>query len=162
MAISKLTVKITNKTRLQAKIKLLGARLQKREHQIDVYYQKSVKDRPIRIRKNLTRGIASLDYQADKQWSARINDGNMLDVIFQHLRIKEIATLDKMRSTYVYKNFIFDLDEIKSKGSYLTLRSRGMTPKRGHKALTDILADLGLSKQPLIKQDYWQLITQKK
>lgn len=168
--------KVRNKKRLLQKLKLLGARLKNKIHQVDTYYSPGKGERfvsrgrpRLRIRKNLTNGTARLEYHLPHGqhggWEREItiSDGDMMDVILKNLGFKEECKIDKIRHHYKYKDFNLDLDQVKGLGTFFEVELMNVNNrKRAVRRVKELIKDLGFKEEVQYHNRYLNMMLRKK
>jgi predicted adenylyl cyclase CyaB len=167
--------RIKDKSKLIAKLNLLGARFISKTHQQDIYYspakgKRFINSNPrLRIRKNMTKGTARLEYHINQglytgiEKEVTISDGDMMKLILKNLDFKEETIVDKIRNSYKYRQFNFDLDIVKGVGTFLEIELLDPADKRKAIAkIKELEKDLNLTAENYCKDRYLNMVLKKK
>ena len=164
-------LKVKNKASLVKKILALGAKKVGQKHIIDTYYSPAKgpcfvthSSPKLRIRYDKLHNHTSLDFHLPKgQWGGQemevdVSDVKMMKLIFQKLNFKIEAIVDNHRTKYQWRQFNFDLDQVKGAGTFLEIE--WMNPKSAKKAVVEIkklMKQIGFTEKDLEKKRYWQM-----
>lgn len=124
-----------------------------KQHQIDKYFTPAHKNftkvRPIKewLRLRDSSGEFSINY---KNWhhekngkghfcdeyETKVEDMKQMENIFKSLNMKPTVTVDKIRKTYLYKNYEISIDSIKRLGDFVEIEYKGKQTKKSPKDIT--------------------------
>jgi predicted adenylyl cyclase CyaB len=183
-------IEVELKFRVKDKPRLLSwlranAKLESQNRQIDDYYTpahrnffaKEFPDEFLRIRRSGEK--ASITYKFwnttgdNKQYShcdeyeTDVENGDQIEKIFKALDLKLVVTVDKNRSSYRYKNFEIEVDDIAEIGTVCEIEIKGgyESVTEAHKQICDLAELLGFSESDRggdMKLGYALMIMKKK
>lgn len=148
-----------------------NAELKSEERQIDEYFSPAHRDfikvRPVKewLRLRDENGKYSINY---KNWhyneqgksfycdeyESKIENLDKVKKILENLDFKFLVKVDKVRKTWIYKDYEIDLDSVKELGDFVEIEYIGkeeVDPKKTTEEMVDFLKNLGCGK---IKRDY--------
>lgn len=144
-----------------------NADFQWEKHQVDEYFSPAhrnfLEPRPIKewIRLRDSSGKYSINYknwQYDEdgksnyadEYETEVEDIEQLKKIFNVLDFKSIVIVDKLRKTWMYKDYEIALDTIKGLGDFVEIEYKGKDENVDPKKITDemvtFLKDIGCGK----------------
>jgi len=159
-------VKIQNNSNLLSFLNQ-NAEFQKESHQIDIYYSPSHRDflsvRPVKewLRLRDSNGRHSITYkdwhyEADgnsnycDEYETSIDNLEQLQKIFKVLDFKPIVTVDKLRKTWMYKDYEIAIDSIKDLGDFVEIEYKGqdtsLTPAQITEEMINFLKSLNVGE----------------
>lgn len=136
---------------LKKQAKFIGTK-----HQLDRYYSPAhrnfIESRPVKewLRLRDSSGKFSVNYknwyydqdgksQYCDEYETTIDDIDQLKKIFSILDIKEIVTVDKVRTLYLYQDYEIAIDSIKNLGNFVEIEYKS---EIGDKTPTDITREM--------------------
>jgi len=142
-----------------------NAKFREETRQIDEYYSPTHRDfiavRPIKewLRIRNSNGKYSVNYKnwhydngrsthAD-EYETSIESPDKMRNIFQVLNFKNVATVDKIRKIWDYKDWEVSIDSIKNLGDFVEIEYKGSSiedPKKITAEMTQFLKDIGCGK----------------
>jgi len=149
-----------------------NAEFKTEKHQIDEYFspvhRNFIEVRPVKewLRLRNSNGKFSINYKSwhfDKkekshhcdEYETKIEDLNQLRKILNVLNFKSIIKVDKLRKTWIYKNYEIDVDSVKGLGDFVEIEYIGkeekIDPKKITEEMVNFLKSLGCGK---IKRNY--------
>jgi adenylate cyclase class 2 len=157
-------------------MRLFGMRLEYKDHLLDIYYSPgrgqdfiSPRRPRLRVRKNLTKGTARLEYHqpvgqhGGLEREINISDGDMMDVVLKQLGYKEEIRVDKLRAQYRYKDFNIDFDQVKGLGTFVEIEIIDPGNKKtAIRKIRQLAEDLGLRDEIDYNQRYFTMLLAKR
>ncbi len=148
-----------------------NAEFKSEKHQIDEYFSPAHRDfldvRPVKewLRLRDADGGYSINYKNwhyDKngksyhcdEYETKVEDLNQIKKILDILNFKSLVKVDKIRKTWIYKDYEIDIDSVKKLGDFVEIEYIGRDekdPKRTTEEMVNFLKNLGCGK---IKRDY--------
>ena len=149
-----------------------NADFKKESHQIDEYFSPThrnfVEARPLKewLRLRDSGGKYSINYKNwhyDKdgkghhcdEYEAKIEDLNQLKKILDVLNFKPLVKVDKIRKTWVYKDYEIAVDSVKGLGDFVEIeyigREEKVNPKKITEEMINFLKSIGCGQ---IKRNY--------
>jgi adenylate cyclase class 2 len=149
-----------------------NAQFQKESHQIDIYYTAPHRDflsvRPVKewLRLRDSNGRYSINYknwqyEADgksnycDEYETPVESLEQLQKILNALNFKPITTVDKLRKTWLYKDYEIAVDSVKDLGNFVEIEYKGegtiQAPAQITAEMIDFLKGLNVGK---IERDY--------
>lgn len=161
---------------LAGRIEKLGARLEERVYEEDVYYQHPCKDfaetdEALRLRS--TRNYTELTYKGPKtiiggsksrpEYSIPITDPGQARQILESLGFKPVAIVRKERVYYSYKGIAsISFDKVEGLGCFVEVEYKGGGGlEEAVGVVNSIVAMLGLDKHKRVYKSYLELILEK-
>lgn len=158
-------VKIENASSLINFLKK-NAKYQGTKTQIDEYFvpkhRNFLKFRPTRewLRLRSVDNLSSINYKNwhyDKngktnycdEFETQVSDIKQMNNIFEALDMKSVATVDKKRETWLYKDFEISIDKVKKLGTFVEIEYKGSKsadPKETTDKMIDLLKEAGCGK----------------
>lgn len=149
-----------------------NAEFEKEKHQIDEYFSPAHRDfldvRPVKewLRLRDVDGEYSINYKNwhyDKngksyhcdEYETKVEDLRQIKKILDILNFKSLVKVDKIRKTWIYKDYEIDIDSVKKLGDFVEVEYIGkdedVDPKKITEEMINFLKNLGCGK---IKRDY--------
>lgn len=149
-----------------------NAEFEKEKHQIDEYFSPAHRDfldvRPVKewLRLRDADGEYSINYKNwhyDKngksyhcdEYETKVEDLRQIKKILDILNFKSLVKVDKIRKTWIYKDYEIDIDSVKKLGDFVEIeyigKDENVDPKKITEKMIDFLKNLGCGK---IKRDY--------
>lgn len=149
-----------------------NAEFEKEKHQIDEYFSPAHRDfldvRPVKewLRLRDADGEYSINYKNwhyDKngksyhcdEYETKVEDLRQIKKILDILNFKSLVKVDKIRKTWIYKDYEIDIDSVKKLGDFVEVEYIGkdedVDPKKITEEMINFLKNLGCGK---IKRDY--------
>ena len=144
-----------------------NAKFQKEQQQVDEYFLPSHRDftevRPVKewLRLRDSSGKKSINYKNwhhdddgkshyCSEYETEIEDLNQLKKILDALNFKSVVTVDKVRKTWVYKDYEIAIDLIKELGDFIEIEYAGndekLDPKKVTEEMVSFLKDIGCGR----------------
>ena len=148
------------------------AEFKKEKHQVDEYFSPAHRNfldvRPVKewLRLRDEDGNYSLNYKNwhyDKngknscycdEYETKVEEIGKIKKILEVLDFKSLVIVDKVRKTWVWKDYEIDVDSVKGLGDFVEIEYIGkeeVEPKKTTEEMVDFLKNLGCGK---IKRDY--------
>lgn len=149
-----------------------NAEFKSEKHQIDEYFSPAhrnfIEIRPVKewLRLRDADGEYSINYKNwhyDKngksyhcdEYETKVEDLNQIKKILDILNFKSLVKVDKIRKTWIYKDYEIDIDSVKKLGDFVEIeyigKDENVDPKKITEEMIDFLKNLGCGK---IKRDY--------
>jgi len=166
-----ITVNIENSKPLIEFLKK-NAEFKKEKHQVDEYFSPAHRNfigvRPVKewLRLRDEGGKYSINYKnwhydddPEKssycdEYETKVEDLDKIKKILEALDFKSLVKVDKLRKTWIYKDYEIDVDSVKELGDFVEIEYIGkeeVDPKKTTDEMVDFLKKLGCGK---IKRDY--------
>lgn len=135
---------------------------------IDTYYKNNKENAYLRIRRMENKNILTYKYKHDNycdEWEVEIDDANNLDKIFKALGLMPIATVEKARCCYMYKDkYEIALDNVKNLGYFIEIEIKKYTTDKEneYKELLQVAKDLNLNLKNKATKHYLDYILDNK
>lgn len=105
-------------------------------------------------------------YSYCDEYESELSDGESLLKIFKKLELKHLVTVDKIRSSYSYKGFEIELDNVKGIGLIceIEIKDKFDSPEEALLKIKDLAKDLKLKQgtQEIQKGRYMIMLAKKK
>lgn len=154
--------KCENFTEVIKKLKELGAKLIKKQHQIDIYYNHPNKDlrklnEYIRLRKaNHAKEVVfgyhiNLADGVNREIEVKVDDWQSFEKILELSGFKKLGIIDKKREKYEFEAFKITLDIVKDIGNFVEIETDGEESEQETKkqVCLELLEKLGIPKENL-------------
>jgi len=173
-----LRAQILNTQLLEEKLKQLPNIIEKKigERQIDLYFrhESEINEKMIiRIRKNYINNKALLTFKSksrhshDIAWQdfdTPIDNPDKLEDLLINSGYVYFCLIDKVRQSFIYKDFEINIDNIRDLGLFIEIEKNGAESEVEtiRKQIMDLLASLGILENAIINQGYVQLAINQK
>jgi adenylate cyclase class 2 len=163
--------KVKNFTNLKNRLIKLGAKLEKRKKQLDIFYKPKKEARStlrpgsyiLRIRESgndkfLTLKALTPIKGAWEEYELRIDNAKEMQKILEKLDLVRVFSINKIRITAQLGDFELNLDKVKELGNYIEI---GLIDKDGKKAqnkIRELYSKLGISEKQLERRGYGEII----
>ena len=149
-----------------------NAEFKLKKHQVDEYFSPAhrnfIEVRPVKewLRLRDENGKYTINYKNwhyDKngksyhcdEYETKVEDLNQIKKILAVLNFKSLVKVDKIRKTWIYKDYEVDMDSVKKLGDFVEIeyigKDENIDPKKITEEMIDFLKNLGCGK---IKRDY--------
>ena len=127
---------------------------------IDTYYKTNKENTYLRIGARGNKSILTYKYKRDSfcdEWEVEIDDASNLDKIFKALGMTSLATVEKVRTCYMYKDkYEIGLDRVKNLGYFIEIEIKKYTKdiEKEYNELLQVAKDLGLNLTNRVTKHY--------
>ena len=127
---------------------------------IDTYYKTNKENTYLRIGARGNKSILTYKYKRDSfcdEWEVEIDDASNLDKIFKALGMTSLATVEKVRTCYMYKDkYEIGLDRVKNLGYFIEIEIKKYTKdiEKEYNELLQVAKDLGLNLANRVTKHY--------
>ena len=144
-----------------------NAKFQKEQRQVDDYFSPSHRDfmevRPVKewLRLRDSNGKHSINYknwhydddgksQYCDEYESEVESLSQLKKILNVLNFKSVVTVDKVRKTWIYKDYEIAIDSVKGLGDFVEIEYVGndenLDPKKVTEGMVHFLRDIGCGR----------------
>lgn len=157
--------RFSDKEKVEARLKNIKAKEEKKKHQIDEYYNHPQRDTRktneyIRLRLSPASKEGVFAYHlnlrngVNKEYEVKVDDVDTFKKILELSGFQLLGIIDKKRKAYTFKNFTITVDEVKDVGNFVEVETDGEEHQIDEKkaGCLAVLEKIGLSKKDLCEE----------
>jgi len=87
-----------------------------------------------------------------------VSDGSAMETIITALGFHPVATVEKLRDTYLYREAVVSLDTVKGLGTFVEIEVQGLEPDAAERRIIEVGGEIGTDQGTLVPESYLELV----